>query len=200
MNKSIFNKGLVYLLVFIAGGTIVWAFTNHSYWDKKTTESTTVIQEKLKKVTKLITVEGYYSEIYNHNEQYDYDYFNFFSKKILLRVTAKVSAGFDFDKLNISIDSLSRTITLNELPQAEVLSIDHDIDYYDINTGIFTSFTTEEYNNINKEAKSFIANKKNTARLLEKAQQERDNYIQMIDLMLQSSGWKLVIKSNVLPN
>ncbi len=200
MQKSLIKKSLLYLLVFLAGGLMVWTFKGVPIFDKKKSESATVIQEKLKSVTKLITVEGFYSEIYNHKEQYDYDYFSFFSKKILLRISAKISAGYNFEKLNISIDSLTKTVTMNELPQAEVLSIDHKIDYYDISTGLFTSFTPEEYNKINENAKAFIAGKENTVQLLAKAEEEKDSYIQMMELMLHSAGWKLIIKPKVLTN
>ncbi len=182
------------ILAFLLGGIIVWYFTGSPIFEARKSESATVIQEKLKTVTKLISVEGHFSEIYDYKESYKYDYFNLFSKKILLRVSAKVSVGYDFEKMNISIDSINKTVTINELPKAEVLSIDHDLDYYDISQGTFNAFTTEEYNMINKNAKSYIAGKQNTAQLIHKAEQEKQDYLNMMQLALQSAGWKLVVK------
>lgn len=200
MIKSIFLKNLLYFVFFVLGGLLVWYFMSASIFEQKKAESSTIVLEKMKKVTKLISVEGYFSEIYDYKESYKYDFFNLFSKKILLRVTAKVSVGYDFDKVNISIDSLTKTITLNELPKAEILSIDHDLDYYDISEGSFNSFTREEYNTINKNAKALIASKGNTTQLLEKAEQEKQDYLNMMDIVLKSVGWKFIVKNSNLLN
>jgi len=163
-------------------------------------ENTTIILDKIKTVTKLISVEGQFSELYSFKESYEYDFFNLFSKKIILRVNAKVSVGFDFEKVNLSIDSLTKTVTLNELPNPEILSIDHTLDYYDISEGTFNSFTPEELTNINKKAKDFIASKAKTTQILQKAEEQKQDYIQMIDMALKSGGWQLVIKKQAQLN
>ncbi|MCZ2100259.1 MAG: DUF4230 domain-containing protein [Chitinophagales bacterium] len=196
--KTLIQKYIVVILAFLLGGMAVWYFTRSSLLESKKSESTTVIQEKLKTVTKLISVEGHFSEIYDYKESYKYDYFNLFSKKILLRVTAKVSVGYDFNNINITIDSLKKTVFLNELPSAEILSIDHDLDYYDITEGTFNSFTKEEFNLINKNAKAFIAGKSNTAQLIKKAEEEKQDYLSMMDFALRSAGWKLVVKDKTI--
>lgn len=169
-------------------------FAKSQLFPARQSENTTIMLEKIKTVTKLISVEGQFSELFDYKETYDYDVFNLFSKKILLRVTAKVSVGYDFEKVNISIDSLNKTVSLNELPVAEVLSIDHNLDYYDITQGTFNKFTTQEYNMINKKAKDFIATKANNAELLAVAEKQKTEYINMMDMALQSAGWTLVIK------
>jgi hypothetical protein len=173
---------------------------NH-YFEAIKAENTTIVLEKIKTVTKLISVEGQFSELYNYKESYDYDFFNLFSKKIILRVNAKVSVGYDFEKINISVDSLSKIVTFNELPQAEILSIDHDIDYYDISEGTFSSFTPEEYNAIQKKAKNLIAEKAKNTPLIAEAEKQKAEYLKMIDMALTSAGWKLIIKGqNKLKN
>jgi len=181
----------IVVLALVAG---FWFFTKSQLFQSRKAENTTIMLEKIKTVTKLISVEGQFSELFDYKETYDYDFFNLFSKKILLRVTAKVSVGYDFEKVNISIDSLSKTVTLNELPYAEVLSIDHNLDYYDITQGTFNKFTTQEYNMINKKAKDFIAAKANNAQLLATAEKQKSEYIKMMEMALQSAGWTLVIK------
>lgn len=148
-------------------------------------------------MTKLISVEGQFSELYSFKESYEYDFFNLFSKKIILRVNAKVSVGYDFEKVNLSIDSLSKTVTLNELPSPEILSIDHNLDYYDISEGTFNSFTPEELTTINKKAKDFIASKAKTTQILQTAENQKKDYIKMMEMALNSGGWKLIIKSKL---
>lgn len=188
-------KQLLFILII---GVIImagfWVYMKSRLFEVRKAENTTIVLEKIKTVTKLISVEGQFSELYNYKESYEYDFFNLFSKNILLRVNAKVSVGYDFEKVNISIDSLNRTVTLNELPQPEILSIDHDLDYYDISEGTFNRFTTEEYNMINRKAKELIASKAKNTPLLATAEKQKSEYLTMMEMALQSAGWKLIIK------
>ena len=188
-------KQLLFILII---GVIImagfWVYMKSRLFEVRKAENTTIVLEKIKTVTKLISVEGQFSELYNYKESYEYDFFNLFSKKILLRVNAQVSVGYDFEKVNISIDSLNRTVTLNELPQPEILSIDHDLDYYDISEGTFNRFTTEEYNMINRKAKELIASKAKNTPLLATAEKQKSEYLTMMEMALQSAGWKLIIK------
>lgn len=189
-------KQLLFILII---GVIImagfWVYMKSRLFEVRKAENTTIVLEKIKTVTKLISVEGQFSELYNYKESYEYDFFNLFSKKILLRVNAKVSVGYDFEKVNISIDSLNNSpVTLNELPQPEILSIDHDLDYYDISEGTFNRFTTEEYNMINRKAKELIASKAKNTPLLATAEKQKSEYLTMMEMALQSAGWKLIIK------
>lgn len=181
----------IFTLLSLVG---LWYYLEHNYFQLRQAENAVVLLEKIKLVTKVISVEGQFSELYDYKESYDYDFFNLFSKKILLRVTAKVSVGYDFDKINISVDSISKTITLNEMPHAEILAVDHNLDYYDITQGTFNKFTTDEYNMINRKAKDFIMTKAKTDGLLEIAEHQREKYFSILKMAAQSSGWTLVIK------
>lgn len=105
MIRTFVKQYLILGIIFIALGIGMWYFMKTQLFEAQKAENTTLILEKIKTVTKLITVEGQFSELYNHKEYYEYDFFNLFTKKILLRVTAKVSVGYDFEKVNLSIDS-----------------------------------------------------------------------------------------------
>lgn len=175
---------------------VTWYILAPSYLAHRSAENTSIVLEKIKSVTKLITTEGYFSKLYHHKSYYDYDILNLFQKKIILRVNAKVSVGYNFEHLDFTIDSLSRTVTLNQWPQAEILSIDHDIDYFDIQEGAFTSFKPEEYTEISRNAKKMIEDKALAAPLFKHAEQQKKNYVDMLDMALKSSGWTLVIKDN----
>ncbi|MFZ1748784.1 MAG: DUF4230 domain-containing protein [Saprospiraceae bacterium] len=194
MIKSIFKQYLVFGVILLTVGCGIWYYMKYQFIPVTRAENSTIVLEKIKTVTKLISVEGQFSELYDYNEYYKYDIFNLFSKKVLLRVTAKVSVGYDFEKVNISIDSLTRTVTLNELPHSEILSIDHDLDYYDISEGTFNSFTNAEYNMINRKAKELIASKAKNTPLIAAAEKQKKEYLMMMDMALRSAGWTLVIK------
>ncbi len=189
---------VILLITLCLGILVLWYVQNKMSLHQKSGNSTVVL-EQIHKVTKLVTVEGQFSEIYDHKEYYKYDIFDLFTKKMLLRINAKVSAGFNLEGSNMTIDSISKTVFFNELPKAEILSIDHDIDYYDISQGVFASFTPEEYTSINKDAKEMIASKVQFTDLLKKADEQKQEYLDMLELILRTYGWKLVIKGKSYP-
>jgi hypothetical protein len=78
---------LLLLLAFAIG-----VFLTYQYLAPKSTsvEQSTVLLEKIQAVSKLITVEGQFSEIYNYSE-YDGYFSMFWDKKVLVRVRATVS-------------------------------------------------------------------------------------------------------------
>ena len=148
-----------------------------------------VLLEKMKTVAKLVTVEGYFSELYSHKDYWQYDWW-IFRKKALLRVKAKVSVGFDLEGLDIKADTATKTITIKNIPkEPEIISIDHNIDYYDISEGSFNTFTPEDYNKINKKARDLIEQKAKESDLIKQAREQGIEIIDLIRFIGESSGW-----------
>ena len=162
-------------------------------FEKKIEESSTVLLNRIEKVMKLVTVEGHMSEVYSYKDHMTFD-FSPFRKKALIRVNAKASIGYDFEKVKLTIDQEYRTITIDEFPEPEVLSIDHDLDYYDISQGTFNSFTNEDYNKINKRAKDYVKTLAAEGDLIESAKEQKDELISTISLLLDGLGWKLIVE------
>jgi hypothetical protein len=160
--------------------------------NKLPSENSTVLLEKIQAVSKLITVEGQFSEIYDYNEYQGYFTF-LWNKKILVRVKATVSVGYDLQELNIQIDSSNHIITMSNLGTPEILSIDHNLDYYDISNGLFTSFTSQDYNRINQKAKELIREQALKSELFNAAKIQGNAVIQLIKLVTESSGWTFEI-------
>lgn len=158
------------------------------------TENSTVLLERIKQVAKLVTVEGYFSEIYDYKDYYGYD-LGFFRKKALIRVKAKVSVGYDLEKMKITALPETRTIRITGIPPAEILSIEHDLDYYDLQEGLFNSFSTADYNKLNANAKEFIRLKALESELMEQAAEQRNVVFEAIRFMVQSMGWELEIEA-----
>lgn len=187
-----FFQILVLIAVFALGGWLSYRFfvpQNNSV------EDASVLLEKIETVTKLITVEGHFSEIYNYSES-DGWMLPLWDKKVLVRVRATVSAGYDLESLNIEADAATKTIRMSALPEPEILSIDHTLDYYDITEGYFTSFTPEDYNRINQRAKDLIRDQALKSKLMPAAQEQADKMLELIAFMVQSAGWKLEIANS----
>nr|MBP7185061.1 DUF4230 domain-containing protein [Saprospiraceae bacterium] len=160
-------------------------------------ESADVLLEKIKYVSKLVTVEGYFSELYNYKDYWKYDWWPF-QRKALIRVKAKVSAGYDLSQMKISADPKLKQITVSNLPKPQILSIDHDLDYYDISEGTFNSFTPEDYSRISGNAKKIIIEKANQSDLLAKAKAQGNQNIEMMRFIAESAGWTLKIDSTTV--
>ncbi len=170
-----------------------------SLFERKVEESSTVLLNRIEKVMKLVTVEGHISEIYNYNDNTFYN-LSAFSKKALLRVNAKALIGYDFKKMDLIIDQESRTITIDNFPEPEVLSIDHDLDYYDITQGAFNKFSNEDYNKINERAKAYVETLAGEGELIVSAKEQKDEIISTIQLLLDGLGWKLIVEEKKLLN
>lgn len=173
---------------------------NHKYENfttKKSSEQATVLLESIKKVTKLIAVEGYFSEIYDYKDYYGFD-FSFLRKKALIRVKAKVSVGYNFEKVKMNVDISKKTITIENIGAPQILSIDTDLDYYDISQGTFNSFTNEDYNNLNKNAKDYIIQQVKKSDLMHKADEQKQGLLSSLKAMIESNGWQLIVLNNTL--
>ena len=188
------NIGLILLVVV----SFALGFLINSYFFKGhvSTENSQVLLEKIKSVSKVINVEGYFTEVYDYKDYWGYN-ISFFQKKALVRIKAKVSMGYDMNKIIFNTNPMTKTISISKLPEPEILSIDHDLDYYDISEGTFNSFTTEDYNKINANAKEFIKKKVETSGLKDAAIKEGDRMLEVIRFMVESMGWKLETTNNL---
>lgn len=161
--------------------------------------SASVVIEKMEKVLKLVTVEATLSEIYNYKDFYSYD-ISPLRKKAMVRINAKVAAGYDFDKIKITVDSSAGKVIIANMPKAELLSVDHTLDYYDIEQGLFNSFTPEDYNHINANAKEYIKKIALESNILEKATEQKKEMIDLWKTVLAGMGYKLeLLEASPLP-
>lgn len=193
-SPSPINKYLILfaLLAVFAGGIFLtrWYFQRTATVER---ENGVVLLERIKQVAKLVTVEGYFSEIYDYQDYYGYD-LSFFRKKALIRVKAKVSVGYDLEKMQITAKPETKTIFISGIPPAEILSIEHDLDYYDVQEGVFNSFSPEDYNKLNANAKEFIRKKALESDLIKTAAVQRNSLLETMKFMAESTGWRLEVE------
>jgi hypothetical protein len=195
MGKALKYTFFIALLALIAFG--IWKFKYiFTAPQANIISDKEVILERMEKVNKLITLEAYYSEVYDYKDYYYYD-FSPFRKKALIRIKAKVSVGYDFKNIHLVAEEETKTVTIFGFPDPEILSIDHDLDYYDLSQGTFNSFTEEDYNKMNKNAKDFIREKAKDKAIFDEAASKKDELIEMFSWMLQAAGWTLEISSDI---
>lgn len=198
--QPINSKKILWAVALVAVFLLGILLTRWYYQRSKPVESenAVILLERIRQVAKLVTVEGYFSEIYDYKDYYGYD-LSFFRKKALMRVKAKVSAGYDLEKMKITAEQPTKTIRISGVPSPEILSIEHDLDYYDVQEGIFNSFSPEDYNKLNANAKNFIREKALESELMKQAAQQRNLIFESIRFMAESAGWKLQIEGFEIP-
>lgn len=151
-----------------------------------------ILMEKIRSVCKFITVEGDFSEIY-HYESVKEKWFNLIlgKKKALILIEAKAHVGFDLTKVKLEANNKTKTITLTNFPQPELLTIETDFKYYDKKEGWANPFTATDLTEINKEAKKYIVDKIPDSGLLQEASNQALSTIQLMEKLVETINWKL---------
>ncbi|WP_297090177.1 DUF4230 domain-containing protein [uncultured Draconibacterium sp.] len=196
--ETLIFLGLIIGLVGGIAGT-VYFYKNRN--ERQLQSQSVLLLEKIKQVCKLITVEGEFSEIFTHRDEKNL-FFKLFQteKKALLIVKAKVMIGFDLTKINIEINTPKRQVRLSQFPEPEILSIDNDLEYYDVQKGIINKFTETDLTNMNKKSKEFIREKVQNSHLVQIAKNQANDTISLIRQLIESVGWELVAEHKELPN
>jgi len=190
---------LIDSLGFFVFGLFVGAFLYATYWQKPKGSddpmpdiNQRILMERVRKVAKLITVEGEFSNIHEYNDSYWSDV-SFFRKKALIKVQARVSMGYDLKKATFEVDGDNKVLRVRNLPDPEVLSIDHDLQYYDIQEGAFNSFTEEELSSIGVVAKRKLRQEALEGPLMQQAKEEGLESLEIIQLLVEQAGWRFEV-------
>lgn len=182
---------LIAILIFGAGS---WLTFNYMMQPRTSVEEqSNVLLEKVKTVAKLVSVEGYFSEIYTYKNDWEPMpnpiFSPTFTKQAITIVKAKVSIGYDLEKMTFEADHTNKVLRIGNIPDPEIISLDHDIEYYDIQESSFNTFSREEMNKLNASAKEFIRKKALESDLLLQAEEQGNQMIDIIKFMVEESGW-----------
>ena len=166
-----------------------------------------VLLEQIREVCKLVTVEGDFSELYTEKNLREVTlnlpiptYWEF-SKEAIIEVRGKVLVGYDMEQLSIKIDSTKRTVTFSNLPEPDILAIDHELRYRNLEESFFNSFSPEDYTQLNKNAKEALRKKAYESELLPKARAEGNTMLEGLRFMMENMGWRLQYETpRTLPN
>ncbi|MFS4493254.1 DUF4230 domain-containing protein [Maribacter sp. 2308TA10-17] len=188
---SIFDTILGLILGAIA---TYWVYTFFKKKQSKevTLHQSTVLLEKIRSVSKLVSVEGEFAEIYKYENTKE----RFLSlvsskKKALIVINARAQIGYDLKKVQIESDVDNKRIILTNFPQPEILSIEPELEFYDIKNGMFNSFSPDDLTTLNNEAKNHIREKIPESGLMQTARTEALQAVLIIESIVATIGWKL---------
>ena len=196
---------IIEALLGLVLGAILMYWLYGLFTKKKSKELTehqsTVILDKIKSVCKLVSVEGDFAEIYQYENIKD-GFMSILSskKKALVVINAKAQIGYDLKKLKLTADNEKKRIILTAFPEPEILSIEPDIQFYDIKNGLFNSFSSDDLTALNQNAKEHIREKIPESALIETAKKEALQAVLIIENIVETIGWKLDYSSLELSN
>ena len=184
-----FILGVLIGILFL--GIVVLLFSKR-FFKNKSEEQSVVLLEKIRNVSKMITVEGDFSEIM-HFEDVKGVLLNLVNskKKAIVLANAKVLIGFDMKKIRLQSKPEKKKLILEHFPEPEILSIETDIQYYDVKHGYFNKFAAKDLSDLNKKVKINIENKIPESELLISATSKALETVKIIEQMVSTFGWKL---------
>ncbi len=179
------------ILLFIFGALLIVLAAAYFFSlpkEKNTTEKSEVVLEKIQAVQKLVSAEGYFTDVYSY-EDYKYWDLSYFRKKALIKVKARASYGFDLKEMQLDIDPANKTITISDIPNPELLSLDPDYEYYDMTEGFFNEFSTQEKTQVIRNARSFIEQKAEQSDLKNAAYAQGRHFMELIEIIAKEGGY-----------
>ncbi|MDC8001120.1 DUF4230 domain-containing protein [Aequorivita todarodis] len=162
--------------------------------------NTALIQKELKNVGKLIVTEGSYAQVFSYSDSKDLMYGLFDARKrALIVVNAKATIAYDLSKVKTDIDETTKTVTITNIPEPE-LSINPNIQYYDVTQDYLNQFTASDYNKIKSRVEKSLKKKIEASELRTNAENRLVSELQKIYILTNSMGWTLKYNSKVVEN
>jgi len=159
-------------------------------------ESTSLIQKQIKNVGKLVVTEGSFSQVYSFKDSKRF-YLDVFSarKKALIVVNAEVAIAYDLSKLKTEVNPETKTVTITYIPEEEI-SINPNIQYYDVTQDYLNQFEAADYNKIQKRIEKSLMEKIEKSSLKSNAKNRLVSELQKIYILTNSMGWTLEFDGN----
>lgn len=161
-------------------------------------ESTDLIQKQIKNVGKLVVTEGNFSQVFSYKDSRRF-YFDVLSarKKALIIVNADVTVAYDLSKLETKVNPETKTVTITYIPEEEI-SINPNIQYYDVTQDYLNQFAAEDYNKIQRRIEKSLRNKIENSSLKSNARNRLVSELQKIYILTNSMGWTLEYNGNTI--
>lgn len=192
--RKIIPVVLVLLVIFFA-----WKyFQEKDNQRDQLVESTDLIQKQIKNVGKLVVTEGNFAQVFSYNDSKKF-YLDVFSarKKALIIVNADVTVAYDLSKLQTEINPETKTVTITYIPEEEI-SINPNIQYYDVTQDYLNQFDAKDYNKIQERIKKSITEKIEKSTIKSNAKNRLVSELQKIYILTNSMGWTLEYNGNTI--
>jgi hypothetical protein len=157
-----------------------------------------LIVSQIEQVSKLVVTEGHFAEVFSYADSRElFGPFFTADKRALVVVNARASVSYDLSKLSYRLDSVTRTLYIENLPEPEI-RIEPDIEYYDVSADYFNPFEAEDYNKVKSKVVASIEKKIENSTLKSNARNRLLSELAEFYVLTRSLGWTLVYKDQKL--
>ncbi len=181
--------------------TLIILFTFKYCGDKndekvKLQEHTSLLQEQIKNVGKLVVTEGHFSEVFTYeNSKAIFGDLLEAKKQAIVIVNADVTVGYDLSEMTYEIDEVNRVLRIINIPEEEI-KINPDLEYYDIQADFFNQFEAKDYNEIKSTVKASLMKKIEASELKSNAQNRLISELSKFFILTNTLGWTLEYNEN----
>ena len=182
---------------------VVIMFSFNYFQDKEESrtvlkESTSLIQEQLKNVSKLIVTEGHYSKVFTYkNSKALFAKFYNVEKTALVIVNADVTIAYDLSKLEYVLDEENKELIITSIPEKEI-KIYPDFEYYDVQADFLNPFEAKDYNTINEDVRRRLMEKVEASNLISNAENRLISELAKFYILTNSLGWTLKYNQEII--
>ncbi|MBR9923114.1 MAG: DUF4230 domain-containing protein [Bacteroidetes bacterium] len=194
--KRILWAILLFLIVFWSG-----VFVARKYFMAKDVivEDSEIILEQIEKVCKLVTVEGHFVEYYDYKEVRPPSGLGFpfvslksyFPQAAQMRVRGTVSVGYDLTDMKVEAFPEEKLIRISKLPDPEILSVDHEVDYFKDDSWLINPLNEADYVRMGKGAEDKIRAAAEESNLKQAAEEQGNEVFDLIEFIVVTSGWTI---------
>lgn len=183
-----------FILGFIAAALIfvgAWLLLDKKESKEELNESSSLIQEQIQQVGKLIVTEGYFSQVFTFKNSQSL-FLNLLTsdKKALVVANAKVTVEYDLRQLETELDVENKTVIIKRIPEP-VVNIYPEMEYYDVTQDYFNKFGAADYNKIKNTVNSRIREKVNQSNLMDNSRERLMAELANLFVLTKSLGWTL---------
>lgn len=167
MNKRILSLGVVVVVLVAA-----YAMRNVSFLTSARAPVVTheIVVERLREVAKLVASELTLRDVVTYEQTKLGS-----TKRTLLVVTGRVSAGINLGRAEVNIDQAKKAIIVT-LPPAEIISVDvTNVTTYDERAGLWNPFTTDDRDEIRRRIRAQLVTAAEQSGILGHANQSAES-------------------------
>ena len=163
-------------------------------------ESSMLIQQELRNVSKLVVTEGHFAEVYNYKDSKElFGPLVTAHKKALVVVNADVTIAYDLSKINYDVNEENKVLTITQIPEPEI-KISPDFEYYDVTADYLNQFNAGDYNAIKRNVNASLIKKIDASALRSNAENRLVSELSRILVLTNSMGWTLVYNNTPVEN
>lgn len=186
---------------FIAAAALaagLWWFSSHQEAKEELKADSSLIQQQIEQVGKLIVTEGYYSQVFTYKNSQKL-FLNLISadKKALVLVNTKATVEYDLRKLKTELNPDNKTVRILEIPDP-VLQIYPDFDYYDVTQDYLNPFEGKDYNTIKTKITEQVRAKIEASSIKDQAQDRLMAELANLYFLTKTLGWTLEYEEQII--